>query len=82
MAFVYILQCSDGTFYTGMAVNLERRLQQHNNGRGAKYTRGRRPVELVYWEEKENISSALKREKQIQKMTRNRKIQLMTALKK
>ena len=51
MAVVYILQCADGTLYTGWTTDLERRLQAHNSGRGARYTRGRRPVRLVYSEE-------------------------------
>ena len=82
MAFVYIVRCADGTYYTGMSTDVERRVQQHNSGRGAKYTRGRRPVELVYCEEKETISAALKREKQIQGMKRDKKTLLIAASQK
>lgn len=77
MAFVYILECSDGTYYTGMAKDVHQRLEQHNSGRGAKYTRGRRPVRLVYSEETETIGAALRREKQIQRLPRRKKIKLI-----
>ena len=62
MYYVYLLRCADGTLYTGFTNDLARRLAAHNAGRGAKYTRGRRPVELVYWESFSNKSSALRRE--------------------
>ncbi|MDZ7724700.1 MAG: GIY-YIG nuclease family protein [candidate division KSB1 bacterium] len=81
MAFVYIVRCADGTFYTGMATDVERRVQQHNSGRGAKYTRGRRPVELVYCEERETVGKALRREKEIQKMNRHKKSELIKSKK-
>lgn len=74
--YVYILKCSDGTYYTGWTVNLENRLRVHNQGTGpqaAKYTRGRRPVELIYWEEFQDKSQALKREMAIKKMKREKK---------
>lgn len=58
MYYVYLLRCADGTLYTGFTNDLARRLAAHNAGRGAKYTRGRRPVELVYWESFSNKSSA------------------------
>ena len=58
---VYILRCGDGTLYTGCTNDLPRRLQAHQSGRGAKYTRSRLPVELVYWESFSNKSSALRR---------------------
>lgn len=77
MAFVYIVRCADGTYYTGTAGDLDRRLDQHNSGRGAKYTRGRRPVQLVYWEQMDTIGKALSREKQIQRMPRSKKIVLV-----
>lgn len=69
-AFVYMLRCKDGSLYTGWTNNLERRLAMHQQGKGAKYTRGRRPVELVYYEEVESKEAALKRECAIKKLTR------------
>lgn len=74
---VYILLCRDGTLYTGWTNNLAQRLDRHNSGRGAKYTRARRPVELVYVEYLEDKSSALKREYQIKQMTRVQKDELL-----
>lgn len=75
--FVYILRCSDATFYTGATDDLQKRLQAHNQGKGAKYTRGRRPVEMVYFEECESYSAALKREYAIKQLTRQQKMQLI-----
>jgi putative endonuclease len=72
-SFVYIVECSDGTFYTGWTNNIEKRLQAHNSGKGAKYTRGRTPVILRYLEELENRSSGLKREAKIKKLSRSQK---------
>nr|WP_315023922.1 GIY-YIG nuclease family protein [uncultured Aminipila sp.] len=80
--FVYILECSDGTYYTGWTINLEERIRIHNEGTGpkaAKYTRGRRPVRLVYFEEYENKSEALKRECSIKKLTRAGKKELINS---
>lgn len=74
--FIYILECADGTLYTGWTTDLENRVKAHNNGSGAKYTRGRGPVRLLYSEAFETKGEALKREKQIQKMTRARKCKL------
>lgn len=71
--FVYILQCADHTFYTGWTDDPKRRLAAHNSGKGAKYTRARLPVELVYLEESETRSAALKRECAIKKLTRTQK---------
>jgi putative endonuclease len=69
--FVYMLECSDGTLYTGITTDLERRVDEHNNSdKGAKYTRARRPVTLVYSETLENRSEASKREYAIKKMSR------------
>jgi len=65
---VYIVRCSDRTLYTGVARDLEARIEQHNAGRGAKYTRGRRPVELVYWEPAVDRSAALRRESTIKRL--------------
>ena len=77
--FVYILRCADDTLYTGITTDLERRVDEHNNSaKGAKYTRARRPVSLVYSEILENRSDASKREYFIKKMSRKEKIQLLT----
>ncbi|MBT9614290.1 MAG: GIY-YIG nuclease family protein [Burkholderiales bacterium] len=65
---VYILRCADGTLYTGIATNVTARLATHNAGKGAKYTRGRLPVELAYQETTENHSAALKREHAIKRL--------------
>lgn len=74
--FVYILRCSDETLYTGITKNLKRRIKEHNEGRGAKYTRGRRPVKLVYSERSKNRSEAAKRENEIKSMSRSEKERL------
>jgi putative endonuclease len=75
--FCYIVECADGTYYTGWAVDPERRVATHNKGRGAKYTKMRLPVQLVYVEEQPDLSSALKREIAIKRMTRARKRKLI-----
>ncbi|MCD6190388.1 MAG: GIY-YIG nuclease family protein [Sulfurimonas sp.] len=76
--FVYILECSDKTLYTGIATDLERRLDEHNNSdKGAKYTKIRRPLKLVYSEESENRSSASKREYEIKKLSREKKLEII-----
>lgn len=77
MNYVYILMCKDNTLYTGWTNSLERRVKVHNEGKGAKYTRGRLPVKLVYFEEFLSKSEALKREYEIKKMTRKEKISLI-----
>jgi putative endonuclease len=71
--YVYILRCSDGTLYTGSTNNLAARELAHSQGRGAKYTAGRRPVRIVYSEAHESRSDALKRESQLKRWTRARK---------
>ncbi len=78
MYFVYMLRCSDDTFYTGIATQLERRVEEHNSSeKGAKYTRARRPVVLVYSEVHPDRSSASKREYEIKKkMSRAEKLKL------
>lgn len=79
MYFLYMLECSDGTLYTGITTDLERRVDEHNNSvKGAKYTRARRPVILVYSETLENRSDASKREFSIKKMSRKEKLQLIS----
>lgn len=74
---VYIARCSDDTFYTGITNNLAQRLEKHNSGKGAKYTRGRGPVKLVYHENIETKSAALKREIEIKKLSREQKGKLV-----
>ena len=75
--FCYIVECADGTYYTGWAIDPERRVAIHNKGRGAKYTKMRLPVQLVYVEEQPDLSTALKREIAIKTMTRARKRKLI-----
>ncbi|HIP18527.1 MAG TPA: GIY-YIG nuclease family protein [Sulfurovum sp.] len=79
MYYVYIVKCADNTLYTGIATALERRIEEHNaSPKGAKYTRVRRPVELVYTEEYPDRSTASKREYEIKKkMTREEKLLLI-----
>ncbi|WP_232699001.1 GIY-YIG nuclease family protein [Brevibacillus daliensis] len=77
--YVYVLQCSDDTLYTGYTTEIHRRLKQHNEGKGAKYTRARCPVYLVYWEEGIDRSWGLKREEQIKRLKRPQKEKLIVA---
>lgn len=77
MWFVYMLQCGDGSLYTGCTDDIQRRLAAHRSGKGAKYTRSRLPVELVYQETVPDRSAALRREAAIKKLTRQEKLQLM-----
>ncbi len=79
MHYVYILKCSDETYYTGYTTNLPGRLKKHNEGKASRYTRGRLPAKYVYWEEAESRSSALKREIEIKKMKRTAKEKLIHA---
>ncbi|MBI5952011.1 MAG: GIY-YIG nuclease family protein [Chloroflexi bacterium] len=74
--YCYIVECSDGTFYTGWTLDPERRVAQHNKGVGAKYTSTRRPVKLVYLEEQPDRISAMKRELVIKRMKRAQKNKL------
>lgn len=76
-AFVYMLRCKDGSLYTGWTNDLEHRLTMHNSGRGAKYTRGRGPLELVYSEELPDKEAALRRECAIKKLRREQKLALL-----
>jgi putative endonuclease len=76
--FVYIIECSDGSFYTGITNNLERRQQQHNDGTASRYTRSRRPVVLRYQETCKSRSEALIRECSLRLLTRKEKEQLVT----
>ena len=75
--YLYILRCGDGTLYTGITTDVESRLEAHRSGKGAKYTRGRSPLELVYREECESHSDALKRELAVKAMPREEKQQLI-----
>lgn len=77
MAFVYIVKCQDNTYYTGYTTDPERRLAEHNSGEGAKYTRGRTPVKLVYLEGYDNKKEAMQREYQIKQLTRTDKLALI-----
>lgn len=77
---VYILQCADGTLYTGITNDLKKRLAAHNRGTGAKYTRGRGPVKLAYKERRKTKGSALRREAEIKKMSRKAKLRLYSDL--
>lgn len=77
MHYVYIVKCSDGTYYTGYTNDLKRRIKQHNAGEGAKYTKGRRPVELVHSEQFETKSEAMKREYEIKQFKRQRKTEII-----
>lgn len=76
-AFVYMLRCKDGSLYTGWTNDLDHRLAMHNSGRGAKYTRGRGPLELVYSEELPDKEAALRRECAIKKLRREQKLALL-----
>ncbi len=76
--YVYIVKCSDGSYYTGWTTDLDKRIKAHNAGvRGAKYTRGRRPVTLVYYEEYETSKEAQSREWHIKQLNRKEKEQLI-----
>ena len=74
---VYILQCRDGTLYTGITDRLEHRIKAHNEGKGAKYTRGRGPVMLLWQEQCEGHSQALRREAQVKRLSRAEKLALI-----
>ncbi|MBP3209824.1 MAG: GIY-YIG nuclease family protein [Oscillospiraceae bacterium] len=75
--YVYLLRCADDSLYCGWTTDLEGRIAAHNNGTGAKYTKSRRPVELVYFEEYENRHEALSREWHIKRMSRAEKLHLL-----
>lgn len=74
---LYILRCGDGSLYTGITTDVEKRLEAHRSGKGAKYTRGRGPLEIVYREECGNHSAALKREMEIKALSREDKMKLI-----
>ena len=76
--YTYLVRCADGTFYCGWTNDLDRRMQAHNEGRGAKYTRSRRPVKLIYWEEFSTREEAMRREAAIKKLSRKEKETLVS----
>ena len=80
--YLYILRCGDGTLYTGITTDVEKRFEAHQSGKGAKYTRGRGPLQLAYRETCGSHSDALKREIEIKKLTREQKQSLITQDKK
>src|SRR4051794_13600347 len=80
--FVYIVRCGDGSLYTGITTDMNRRCKQHNAGTASRYTRSRRPVRLVYHEVRRNRSSALKREVSIKAMNRVEKLSMIRVSKK
>jgi len=80
-AFTYILECADGTLYVGWTTDLERRLRAHNAGQGGRYTRGRRPVRLAYFEEHSTRQEARQREAVLRRLPRTKKLRLVSTLK-
>ena len=79
MPFVYILECGDGSFYTGAAFDWEKRLREHRTGKGAKYTRGRQPLSVVFLHETATWSEALAEEARIKKLRRPQKEKLISS---
>ena len=79
--YTYILKCADETLYCGWTNDLEKRLEAHNSGKGAKYTRSRLPVELIYYEEFETKEEAMSREYHIKKLPREKKLELINSKK-
>lgn len=82
MNFVYIVKCKDNTLYTGYTTDLDRRVTEHNKGIGAKYTKGRLPVRLVYFEKHDSKSEAMSREYKIKSLSRSKKLKLIHQLNK
>lgn len=74
--YVYMVECADGSYYTGYTNNLEKRIKVHNSGKGAKYTKARLPVRLIYWECFEKKQEAMRREWKIKQMPRRKKEEL------
>ena len=77
MHYVYVLECADGTYYTGYTTDVERRVAEHDAGEGAKYTRGRTPVDLVHVETYDSRSAAMRREHEIKSLSRRAKERLV-----
>ncbi len=82
MHYVYMVRCSDESLYTGYTVNIEKRLDSHNQGVGAKYTRGRLPVVLCFFEEYDTKVEAMRREYRIKQLSRKQKLELIGGTKK
>ncbi len=76
MNYTYIVKCCDNTLYTGWTTDLDRRIEAHNSGKGAKYTRSRRPVELIYAERFDTKQEAMRREWEIKQLSREEKLSL------
>lgn len=79
MAYTYILLCGDGTYYTGATLDWERRLKEHQQGKAARYTRARLPVQIIYLEEWPTLSEAMKRESEIKKLKRPQKEEIIAS---
>ena len=79
--YCYMLKCKDGSFYTGWTIDLDKRLQVHDSGRGARYTRSRLPVTLVYFEELDSRADAMRRERELKKKTHDFKLNLAGSFK-
>ena len=82
MFFAYLVRCADGTLYGGYTTDLQKRLAAHNSGKGAKYTRSRLPVELVWWEECPTKECAMSREWQVKHLSREEKLKLVEDFKR
>ena len=82
MNYTYMVKCCDASLYTGWTTDLDKRLEAHNSGHGAKYTRSRKPVELVYFESFETKQEAMRREWEIKQLSREEKLLLITEYKK
>ena len=78
--YTYMVECADGTLYSGFTTNLEKRLAAHNSGKGAKYTRSRLPVKLVYYESFASRQEAQRREWQLKQLTRKKKLELVEGM--
>lgn len=78
MNYTYIVKCSDGSLYTGWTNDLEKRIKAHNDGKGAKYTKSRRPVALAYYEEFQSKEEAMRREWEIKQMSREKKMRMIS----
>ena len=78
MNYTYIVECSDGSLYTGWTNDLEKRIKAHNDGKGAKYTKSRRPVVLAYYEEFQTREEAMRREWEIKQMSRQKKMRMIS----
>ena len=81
-AFTYIVECSDGTLYVGWAVDVQARVKAHNAGRGARYTRSRRPVRLRYYEHHPDRGTAMRRERKMKRLSRQQKLALIARFRK